>query len=388
MNFWRSILVEAMAIDKDKLREKILTSLKSQGFSLNPHPKPENYKKDTLRKIHLKKKREQMKIHKKFLVRNFEKVKKFHISGRELDPKNIELELIEVPSESFYSNLFFWWNLVWWSIPYTKAIGRQMRFILWDKTHDSPFGLFYLQSPPLRSAVRDSFLGLNKEKIDYWINQSLYGQRIGALPPYNDLLGGKMVCLALTSNEVREAYAEKYENRETILKRRELPNRLLFISTTSAYGKSSVYERVKYNSEIVSRFLGYTSGWGTFHLPEVLYKECLQYLKEQDVNIKRGYGTGPSRKLKLISIAFRLLDIRGFTSHKIKRGYYLFSNVKNLHGVIHDDERPVWYDRPFKDLADFWLNRWCIPRSSRIKRWKNFDAEEYFKNAKLEINNL
>jgi hypothetical protein len=377
-----------MTVNKDKLRENIIRALELQGFSLNPHLKPENNEKNTLRKIHQQKRREQLKIHKRFLIRNFDKVKEYAVSGKELEPRKISLELIEVPSESFYSKLFFWWNLTWWSIPYDKPIGRQMRFILWDKTHDSPFGLIYLQSPPLRSAVRDKFLGLSKKQIDYWINQSLYGQRIGALPPYNELLGGKMVCLSLTSTEIREAYAQKYEKRKTMLKERELPNRLLFVSTTSAYGKSSVYERVKYKDEIVSQFIGYTSGTGTFHLPETLYKECLQYLKERGVDIRRGYGTGPSRKLKLISVAFRFLGIRKLTHHNIRRGYYLFSNVKNLHKVIHDDQEPLWHDRPFENLADFWLERWCIPRSKRKIEWKNFDSKECFKKVKLEINNL
>lgn len=377
-----------MTINTDELREKILGALKSQGFSLNPHLKPENNEKDTLRIIHMQKRQEQLKLHKQFLVRNFEKIKEYSISGRELKPRKMNLELVEVLPESFYSRLFFWWNLVWWSIPYDKPIGRQMRFILWDKTHDAPFGLFYLQSPPLRSAVRDGFLGLDKDQVDYWINQSLYGQRIGALPPYNQLLGGKMVCLSLTSNEVREAYAKKYENRKTILNERELPNRLLFISTTSAYGKSSVYERVKFKDEIVSQFIGYTSGSGTFHLPEILYKECLQYLEEQGMDTRRGYGTGPSRKLKLISVAFRFLGIRRFIHHNIKRGYYIFPNVKNLNEVIHNNQVPFWHNRPFQHLERFWMERWCIPRSKRTRKWKNFDVKGYFRRIEREINSL
>jgi hypothetical protein len=377
-----------MTVNADELRERILGALRSQGFSLNPHLKPENNEKDTLKLIHMQKRREQLKLHRRFLVRNFRKVKEYSVSGEELEPSKIRLELIEVPPESFHSRLFFWWNLVWWSIPYDKPIGRQMRFILWDKAHDSPFGMFYLQSPPLRSAVRDEFLGLDRDQVDYWINQSLYGQRIGALPPYNQLLGGKMVCLSMTSDEVREAYARKYKDRKTLLRERELPNRLLFISTTSAYGKSSVYERVKFKDEVVSQFIGYTSGSGTFHLPEILYKECLQYLKEQGISTRRGYGTGPSRKLKLISVAFRLLGIGRLTHHNIKRGYYILPNVKNLHGVIHDDQVPIWHDRPFKHLERFWLNRWCIPRSDRVHEWKNFDSKDYFNKIEREINRL
>jgi len=245
-----------------------------------------------------------------------------------------------------------------------------------------------LQSPPLRSAVRDKFLGLNKENIDYWINQSLYGQRIGALPPYNELLGGKMVALSLTSNEVRDLYAKKYENRNTILRNRELPNRLLFITTTSAYGKSSVYERINYKGETVSQFLGFTSGAGTFQLPDELYRECLQYLEQKKVNTKRGYGTGPSRKMRLISMAFNHLKIPTFLYHNIKRGYYLFSNVRNLHEVIHNNAEPSWYERPFIELFDFWKERWGIPRSNRTDAWRHFDADVFFRKTQKEINAL
>jgi len=377
-----------MKINENELRDKIIAALKSQGFAINPHLRPKNDEKDTIKRIHEQKRKEQLKFHKNFLITNFELIKKYSISGKEIDPENIEIKLIEVSANSVYSKIFFWWNLIWWSIPYDKPIGRQMRFILWDKYHDAPFGLFCLQSPPLRSAMRDRFLGLNNRNVDYWVNQSLYGQRIGALPPYNDLLGAKMVVLSMTSNEVRELYANKYQNTKTILKKRKIPNRLLFITTTSAYGKSSVYERIKYKGEVVSQFIGFTSGAGTFHLPEDVYRECLQYLEQKGVDIKRGYGTGPSRKMKLIAKALRLLKIPTFSYHNIKRGYYLFSNVKNLREVIRNNENPLWYDRPIDDLARYWIKRWCIPRSKRIGRWRDFNADDFFKSVEKELETL
>ena len=377
-----------MKINDDELREKIIWALKAQGFTINPHLRPKNDEKDTIKKIHEQKREEQLKFHKKFLMDNFEIMKKYSISGKEIDPKNIDIELIEIRQQSLFSKIFFWWNLIWWSIPYDKPIGRQMRFILWDRHHNVPFGLFCLQSPPLRSAVRDRFLELNNGNIDYWVNQSLYGQRIGALPPYNELLGGKMVALSLTSNEVRESYEKKYQNKKTILKKRELPSRLLFITTTSAYGRSSVYERIKYKGEVVSRFIGFTSGAGTFHLPEGLYNECLQYLEQKGIDTKRGYGTGPSRKMKLIANALRLLNIPNFSYHNIKRGYYLFSNVENLRRVIHNAVEPLWYNRPFDDLLRYWLKRWCIPRSNRVDRWRYFNAEDFFRYVEKELETL
>jgi len=377
-----------MEIKESDLRNKIIESLKSQGFRINPHLRPKKNEKDILRQVHKQKRLEQLKLHKKFLMNNLKEIKKFSINGKDLDPAKIDLELIEVTPDSFESKLFFWWNLAWWSLPFDKPIGRQMRFILWDKYHNAPFGIIGLQSPPLRSSVRDSFLGLNNGNIDYWINQSMYGQRIGALPPYNELLGGKMVALTLTSNEIRKAYSRKYDNKVSLMKKRKIPSRLLFITTTSAYGKSSVYERIKYHKETVSYFIGFTTGSGTFHLPQELYEEALLFLQQKGIDTKRGYGTGPSRKLKLVDTAFRHLKIPTFTFHNIKRGYYFFPNVKNLKNVLHKNKRPLWYNRPFAELSNFWKERWCIPRSERMDSWKDFNSDKFFRKIELQIKKL
>lgn len=209
-----------MKINPVELRNKIVEALKLQGFDINPHLRPKRNEKETLRKVHKQKRMEQLKLHKKFLLENLDKMKKISIDGKDIQPDKIKLKLIEVKSDSFESKLFFWWNLVWWSLPYDKPIGRQMRFILWDEYHDAPFGLVGLQSPPLASSVRDNYLGLNNGNREYWINQSMYGQRIGALPPYNELLGGKMVALSLVSNEIRKAYENKYQNKKNLIKKK------------------------------------------------------------------------------------------------------------------------------------------------------------------------
>ena len=197
-----------------------------------------------------------------------------------------------------------------------------------------------------------------------------------------------MVALALTSNEIRELYNEKYENRVSLLKEQILPARLLFISTTSAFGKSSVYDRLKYKDQNVSEFIGYTSGSGTFHIPNSLYNELLEYLELNGINTKRGYGTGPSRKLNLILKAFRLLHIEDYLYHNIKRGYYIFSNVNNLHDIISNQETPQWHDRPFKEMYAFWKDRWFLPRSRRTQQWKHFDVELYFNECEERFNTV
>jgi hypothetical protein len=373
--------------EAEQLKQKVIEEIKKQGFKINPHLRPESYDKEVIRNIHAHKRMEQLNKHSKFLKNNFENATQFLKNGEDIDPSKIDLELIEIKdTKSIENKIFFWWNLTWWSLPYTKPIGRQMRFVLWDIYHDSPFGLLGLQSPPLRSKVRDEYLGLRKEESTYWINQSLYGQRIGALPPYNQLLGAKMVALSMISAEIKDAYHKKYHNKKTLMDEKIIPAELLFFTTTGAFGKSSVYDRIKYNGRKVTNFIGYTTGRGTFHIPEKLYIELLEYLEKIGENVERGYGTGPSRKLRLINKATKKLGLSEYIFHNIKRSYYIIHNVDNLIDVIHNDSDPSYYNDKLEDLFQFWKKRWCIPRSKRIIKWKKYDKEGFLNKIKNEIN--
>lgn len=371
-----------------ELREKIIQVLKDQGFKINPHVKPAGCSKRTYRRIQNHARLEHLAIHKRFLQDNLSKVKNYCKNGEDIDPDKISLELREVSSGSLEEILFRWWNLVWWSIPYQRSYGRQMRFLLWDVTHDMPFGLILLQSPVLKMSVRDRYLEIPNEELDLWVNKSMHAQRVGALPPYNEILGGKMVALALTANEIRDTYRRKYNSVKTILKGRIIEPDLLFITTTSAFGKSSLYNRLKYNGELVAKSLGYTKGSGTFHIPEELYREILEFLAKKGIDTSRGYGKGPSRKLKLISLAFKYLGIPKFEYHGIKREVYLFPLVKNLKEVIKSKEEPIYIDRPFNKLVDYWKERWALSRVKRRSKWREFEAKKFFRKVEKILKGL
>ena len=135
----------------------------------------------------------------------------------------------------------------------------------------------------------------------------------------------------------------------------------------------------------VANFIGLTSGSGTFHIPQVIFEEILVYLDSQGVDVTRGYGTGPSRKLELVQKGLSLLEIPNYIFHNIKRGYYLFPNVNNLYDVLHENKQPIWHNRPLNKLVKFWKERYGIPRSKRVTKWMLFDSNDYFKTIKKEI---
>lgn len=367
-----------------ELKNRIISVIKDQGFKINPHLRPMADQKEIYKKIQVKSKKEQLKAHQEFILRYKGIIKHYLRNGSQIKPCDISLELREVVPDSLEEIIFKWWNLNWWSIPYQRPYGRQMRFVLWDRHHNTPFGLIGLQSPVLKMSVRDKALKIPKEELDYWVNHSMHAQRLGALPPYNSLIGGKMVALAVTCNELRQKYRDKYIDRESILQKRILDPNLFFITTTSAFGKSSIYNRLNYCKQKVAISLGYTKGFGTFHIPEDLYIEIIKYLEIKGIEAARSFGSGPSRRIKLLSMAFRHLEIPNFTYHNLKREFFLFPLIENLIDVIAKKEEPIYYNRSFKDLELYWKNRWAIPRSERDNSWRTFDTEEFFRNLESE----
>ncbi len=373
------------SMTEEKLRENIIFSLNNQGFSVNGHVEPSVFSKDSFRNLHQHSRAEQFLLQKKFISSSFDTVEKYLLNGREIIPENIDLELREVIPGSIEHVLYRWWNLVWWSIPYQRAYGRQMRFIIWDKGHNAPFGLIGLQSPVLKMAVRDKHLKIPKDELDIWINKSMQAKRLGELPPYNQLLGGKMVALALTSNEIREVYKKKYTGIETRLEKRILDSELLFITTTSAFGKSSIYNRLKFKDQVVAQSLGFTKGSGTFHINEQIYFDIKIYLNGKGINTNTSFGSGPSRKIMLLDTAFSLLKLPEYQYHNIQREYFIFPLVKNLQTVISNKVEPEYLTHSLMELSEYWKKRWCLPRSKRFNDWSNFDAKQFIDECQLKF---
>jgi len=373
-------------LTKKKLKSKVISTLKKQGYSVhgNTFVLKDNSREER-RNVHLMAKTERMSENEEFITKNISVIKSYLIDGKEIEIDKIQPKIIEVKEGTRYETIFKWWNLVWWSLPYERAYGRQMRFVVWDSYHKAPIGLIGLQSPILSWSVRDKKLGITQEGRDYWVNQSMNAQRLGALPPYNYLLGGKLVASLMTTDAVRKKFAKKYKGKKTVLKQRELPARLLFLTTTGAYGKSSVYNKIKIGDEAVSKFIGYSQGSGSFHIPNNLFEDFVKYLEKRNYDVKRGYGSGPSTKMRLINQAMGLLDISNGSNHGVRRAVYLFPMVKNLEGVIQKNEKPIWFQRTITLVTDYWKKNWAKPRADKRKEYLDFFADHFIQETKLEI---
>jgi len=304
-------------------------------------------------------------------------------SGEEVDPRRVEPVLHPVETEED-KRLFKALVLLWWSMPYTRAYGRRLAYLVKDRTNGKVMGLLSLMSPVLRMEARDRFLGIAKEDRTLAANLGLQAHRVGALPPYNLLLGGKLAAMALASREVREDYKRKYEGRLSLMEGRKLPADLVYVYTTGAYGKASIYERLRDRSgrPLVFR-AGETKGEGVFHIPKETYDLVIEFLASQGFEAKRGYGGGPSQKLFHVKKACALLGLPNVALHNHRRPIYVFPHAENFREALKGLEEPRWSDLPFAELASWWLERWALPRAERALRgeapdWRGFSPRELF----------
>ncbi|MCW3119448.1 MAG: hypothetical protein JWM28_3530 [Chitinophagaceae bacterium] len=78
---------------KAELKENLINSLISQGFAVNGHIAPSSLDKQHYKVIQEHSRKEQIELQKDFFLENFEIVKKYFINSRDINPKEIKLEL-------------------------------------------------------------------------------------------------------------------------------------------------------------------------------------------------------------------------------------------------------------------------------------------------------
>ncbi|WP_299644709.1 Druantia anti-phage system protein DruA, partial [uncultured Chloroflexus sp.] len=300
--------IKTVRVDAEELKELVLDRLKEAGFVLAEdgtlHPLSAD--KEGLRRIHKPASQLEVITRQHWLQRHLPRYLPFFANGDDITPERIDPELVEVVTEQHH-HLFRIARLLW-SIPFSKGFGRRLRFLIVDRSNQKLIGLLALQSPPLSFPARDRLFCYPPGRKTELVNQTMDIQTLGAVPPYNRLLGGKLVALTAASNEIRRAYQRKYAERVTEMEKRILLPHLVALTTTSAFGRSSLYNRLNCNGVAIAESLGYTEGYGTFHLME-LYPLFREFLESQGISTRGGFGTGPRRKWQTMVRALDRLDL-------------------------------------------------------------------------------
>jgi len=148
-----------------------------------------------------------------------------------------------------------------------------MRFLVWDRSNQKLLGLIALGDPVFNLNVRDAAIGWTTADRKQRLVNVMDAYVLGALPPYNTLLCGKLVACLLRTVEVRDHFVSRYGNSQGIISGKAKSANLSLVTTTSALGRSSVYNRLVLDGQHVFRSIGFTSGWGHFHISTKLFAQ-------------------------------------------------------------------------------------------------------------------
>lgn len=374
----------AMTVTTEELKQLIVDELTSLGFAFGEQGNLlfSSSDKEALRRLHKPATEIKLQKSQKWVRRKLPRYQHLFANGCEIDPASVKPLLVKV-NETWHGDLFRLARLLW-SLPYTSGFGRRLRYLLFDESNDKLIGILGLQSPPINFPARDHLFQYPEGQKTELVNQMMDIFTLGAIPPYNRLLGGKLVALAAASNEVRKDYHTKYAGRTTEMEERVLPAHLVALTTTSAFGRSSIYNRLKYNNKVIAESLGYTKGYGNFHLQK-LYPTFKEYLESEGVSTQGGYGTGPKRSWQLICTVLDKVGLsREILKHGIEREVFLFRLVDNLDDYLQGKtQTPIYRDYPFDDLAQYWEKRWLIGRAERVNGWHQWDSQEIAKTLIL-----
>jgi hypothetical protein len=206
---------------------------------------------------------------------------------------------------------------------------------------------------------------------------------LGAVPPYSFILGGKLVASLVQSLDIQEHFARKYATRCGIISKKRKHPSLALVTTASAFGRSSIYNRLKLGPEPVFRSLGYTQGFGHFHIPDSLFELMRAYLKRKRNAYSDNfeYGQGANWKLRVVREACTLAGLSpGLRKHGIKREVFASELATNARALLRGEaETPDFSDLlTVAEMGMLARERWMVRRAEVDDSYREWDNRQIF----------
>jgi hypothetical protein len=364
------------------LKRKLRRHLKTLGYSKNEKGElvPPSLDKPAYRAAHALQREGRIARYDDLICHRGSDLLDYFASGDEVKVTAIAPALERVRQGTWQSELFRFASLLW-QIPVSEGFGRRMRFLVWDQSNRKLIGLLALGDPVFNLRARDQLIGWSAADRSKGLVNVLDAYVMGAVPPYNQILAGKLIaCLLKTSDMVRY-FHESYGNTIGVISHQKKKARLAMITTTSALGRSSVYNRLRIDGEQYLESIGYTTGFGHFHIPDALFDEMRAFLRRRrdPYAANHGFGEGPSWRMRAIRKAISGIGMSPrIIQHGFQREVFVCRTASNAEDVLAGRASKANFShlKSLGSVADACLERWVRPRAERDPRFREWDKSQ------------
>lgn len=376
--------------DGSVLRVKIIQSLRAQGFRVRNGTilPPKELSKERIRELHETAVEYRIERARDGLFRKEKELLQHVASGNEIVPSRIRPHLVEVLPESEQELLFRYASLHW-SIPVSSGYGRRLRFLVVDEHNGRLIGLIGLGDPVFSLGPRDGWVGWTLSDRKKRLGNAMDAFVLGAVPPYSFLLCGKLVAMLAASDTIRDAFKRKYGGARWVIRRKVHDGRLALLTTTSALGRSSVYNRLRLGERLLYQSVGFTKGSGEFHFSNGLYGAISELAEEhcEPTAKQERWGVGFRNRREVIKKCLPALGLSSdWVYHGIKREVFVIPLARNTREFLRGQHsRLMWYHQSETQIFEYFRNRWMLPRASWDERFRSWSKDEW--NIWLEKEN-
>lgn len=335
--------------------------------------------KDVVRLLHNGQRNDRLAANRKFISDRLPKLIQYFASGDDIEPARISPVLQQISSGTIEGDLFRLASLTW-AVPVSNGFGRRIRYLVWDEHNGKLIGLIAIGDPVFNLSARDNLIEWDVKARGERLVNIMDAYVLGAVPPYNALLGGKTVASLVRSRDIYDDFARLYGNATGIISKKDKKARLLAVTTSSSLGRSSVYNRLKLEGIEYFRPIGYTGGWGHFHIPDDLFADLRRFLREigHSYADRHQFGQGPNWRLRTTRTALAALGFKeDMLRHGIQRQVFISQLADNALRLLHTGKgRPNLSSLlSAQDVSRLAVERWMLPRSERRPEYRAWKAE-------------
>jgi hypothetical protein len=265
-------------------------------------------------------------------------------------------------------------------VPVSSGFGRRLRYLVWDDSNGKLLGIFAIGDPVFNLSARDNHIGwTGADRADRLVN-IMDAYVLGAVPPYNMLLGGKLVACLVRSKDVYDEFGTVYGTTRGIISQELKRAKLLAVTTSSSMGRSSLYNRLKLEGTQYFESLGYSGGWGHFHVPDGLFGDLRNYLRDSGHPYAdtHEYGDGPNWRIRTIRAAMTSLGFKGdVLKHGIKREVFLSLFAENALTILRTGKGKPRLEtlRSVPEIGAAAAERWLIRRAETRPEYSAWSAD-------------